>query len=186
MISLHQGDILTANTEVIVNPANSFLRHGGGLARIIADAAAPLRNEPGDDDDASLLRAADHLWQMEQEDMPPIPTGGVCATDPGRLPFAVIIHAVGPIWGGGLLCEHALLEAAYINSIELAISLGYGSIAFPAISAGIFGFPIDGVAECARRAMWKRKPEDFEAQFWLFSDEHAQAFSRAFGIEVSK
>jgi O-acetyl-ADP-ribose deacetylase (regulator of RNase III) len=187
MITIHQGSILDAQTDYIVNPANSFLQHGGGLARVIADAATDVRFPPKlTDAPVSVLwesarqrTEAIDKWKADHEVAPLIATGNAYLTSAGVLPFKGIIHAVGPIWNDGEFLEHDLLELAYSRAFEIALGVTH-SIALPAISSGIFGFPIEEVARIAIAvAQWYEDAMDI--QFWLFSDEPRQAFERKLG-----
>jgi O-acetyl-ADP-ribose deacetylase (regulator of RNase III) len=192
-ISIHQGSILDAKVDYIVNPANSFLNHAGGLARVIAEAAtAPFSPYPcsrfttgPDGSPVALMRAArdKHVhrvnqWIADHETAPLIPTGRCHLTSAGALPFKGVYHAVGPIWAGGGFYELDLLELAY-ESVYEVLPQG-ASVAFPAISAGIFGVPIEAVARVAMTvARWYE--DDFETEFWLFTDEHRDAFAAQSG-----
>ncbi len=187
MITLHQGSILDATTDYIVNPANSFLNHAGGLAKVIADAASrpydALRDSehvPGFWPETAILiqNAGKHAtkvaaWERDHELSPLIATGNAHMTSAGVLPYKGIIHAVGPIWNGGTYCERDLLELAYESAL-IAVPTACDSVALPAISSGIFGFPIDEVARIGMNvAGWF---PDYDIEFWLFSDEHMEAF----------
>jgi O-acetyl-ADP-ribose deacetylase (regulator of RNase III) len=177
--AIHQGSILDVEADCIVNAANSFLRHGAGLAAAIAQAAAPKAihhtGHPRCDEEGKA-------WWEEQHNHPLIATGNVGVTSAGRLPFKGIIHAVGPIWAGGHSCERALLRMAYANACAAAHQRGWKSIAFPAISAGIFGVPIDIVAKYAASATepwaigWDVPALDIT--FALTDPEHVAAFER--------
>lgn len=177
-----QTDILTVEADAIVNPANSFLRHGGGLAKVIADAAAPAEKNPGMDErewySQERRSAASWLWLGEQSKHPNIPTGGVGVTSAGALPFKAIIHAVGPIWGGGSYCEEHLLFAAHRNAFDRVLELGMRSVVVPAISCGIFGYPVDRAARIA--VLCADAYDDvLDITFALFSDEHYAAYMAA-------
>lgn len=170
-VTLHQGSILDAKVDYIVNPANSFLRHGGGLAAVIDAAATHF-----DPATTMFWPQAIARWQDEHELAPLIATGDAFMTSAGVLPFDGVIHAVGPIWKDGSLLEADLLEFVYENALKL-VPEGF-SVALPAISAGIFGMPIDIVARIGLEvANWHRA--DLDIQFWLFSDEHYEAFKAA-------
>lgn len=184
-IAICQGSILDATTDYIVNPANCFLNHAGGLARVIAEAATPQPPQGG-----TLVAVADLIarrdthnakvnqWILDHENAPLIPTGRCHLTSAGALPYKGVYHAVGPIWAGGHFYETDLLELAY-ESVYEALPQG-ASVAFPAISAGIFGVPIDVVARIAMKvAHWYE--DDFQSEFWLFTDEHREAFERQHG-----
>lgn len=189
MISLHQGSILDAATNVIVNPANGHLRHGGGLAAIIASAAKdygklvpitqPHGMHTGFEEDR-IKRLAD-AWQAEQDEAPLVATGDALATSAGALSpyFRHIIHAVGPIWGGGQFHEADLLYSAHAQAIKTAARLNATSIAIPAISCGIFGYPVDQAATMAMSAAFNtvaRLPYPMDVEFWLFEDAHMAAY----------
>ena len=124
MIELVEGDITTQSVDVIVNAANSDLAHGGGVAAAIARAAGP-----------DLRR--------ESAEYPRVPVGGAGVTTAGELPARWVVHAVGPVWSGGDDGEPELLAGAYSSALGKAIDLGARSIAFPSISTGIFGYPIE-------------------------------------------
>jgi O-acetyl-ADP-ribose deacetylase (regulator of RNase III) len=194
-VTIHQGSILDSTADAIVNPANSHLRHGGGLARIIADAAtrefkAPANySVPADSGRSPVkeLRAMqrDHemramQWREDHRYAPLVPTGGAHATSPGVLDFRAVIHAVGPVWGGGRYFERQLLGAAHDSSIGIAVESGYGSIAIPAISCGIFGFPVEEAATIAVEAAfdWTNNA-GIQVEFWLFEDAHFAAYMAA-------
>ena len=119
-----QGDLTLEATDAIVNAANSALEAGGGVCGAIFRAAGPGL--------AEACRAAGRC-----------PTGDARATPGFALPARFIIHAVGPVWQGGDHGEPELLAAAYRRSLEVADEVGARSVAFPAISTGIFGYPLD-------------------------------------------
>jgi len=125
-LQLIQGDITLADVECIVNPANQFLKHGGGLAGLLAKkAGSEMQKE-------SIAWVKQHGAVSHQS---PAYTGA------GNLPFRYIIHAVGPVWGSG--DEKTKQGAAVIGSLQLAEKLGSTSLALPAISTGIFGYPLE-------------------------------------------
>jgi O-acetyl-ADP-ribose deacetylase (regulator of RNase III) len=129
-LELGREDITIQSVDAIVNAANSQLRHGGGVARAIADAAGP-----------DLVR--------ESEAHPFVGRGQAGHTGPGRLPCRFVIHAVGPRWRGGGSGEGQALAGAYRASMRLAARLGCRSVAFPSISTGIFGCPVRWAAPIA-------------------------------------
>jgi putative ATPase len=186
-VKIVHGNLLEAEADVIVNPANSFLRHGGGLAKIIADAATAISAPPAEggiyhtayrtERYFAESEAADH-WRREQADHPNIPTGGVGVTSAGALPFKSINHAVGPIWGGGSYCEDTLLARAHIDAFEMCCERGWKSVAVPAISCGIFGFPVERAARVA--VLCADAYDDvLDITFCLFSQEHYDAYMAA-------
>lgn len=117
-------DITTLAVDAIVNAANSGLAPGGGVCGAIHDAAGP-----------ELARACARLQ--------PCPTGQARLTPGFRLPARFVIHAVGPVWQGGTAAEAELLASAYRSSLALAESESLRTIAFPAISTGIYGYPLE-------------------------------------------
>jgi O-acetyl-ADP-ribose deacetylase (regulator of RNase III) len=190
-IEIHSGSILDSKADAIVNPANSHLRHGGGLARVIEQAATRIFDGtelPGAC--VSELKAAQYKsieqraqWADDHTHAPLIATGDAYATSPGRLPFKAVIHAVGPVWGGGDFQEPVLLSSAHQRAIDVAKELGYESIAFPAISCGIFGYPVEQAAQVALATAHWNEPFEYEdpfrIEFWLFESEHVQAYTAA-------
>jgi O-acetyl-ADP-ribose deacetylase (regulator of RNase III) len=123
-------DITTLDVDAIVNAANTELAPGGGVCGAIHRAAGP-----------ELAAACARLS--------PCPTGQARITPGFRLPARFVIHAVGPVWHGGQGDESDLLASAYRASIELAERGGLTSLAFPAISTGIYGYPIQAAAHVA-------------------------------------
>jgi O-acetyl-ADP-ribose deacetylase (regulator of RNase III) len=124
-----QGDITREEVDVIVNAANTHLQHGGGVAGVISRVGGP-----------EIQRESDQ-WLREHG---PISHWAPAYTTGGRLPCKYIIHAVGPIWGSG--DEDNKLAAAVTGSLRLSDELNLKSIALPAISTGIYGFPKDPAA----------------------------------------
>jgi len=123
-------DITTLAVDAIVNAANSALSGGGGVDGAIHRAAGP-----------ELLAECRTLGRC--------PTGMVRMTQGYRLPAANVIHAVGPVWEGGARGEDDLLASCYRNALALARENGFRSIAFPAISCGAYGFPVQRAADIA-------------------------------------
>jgi O-acetyl-ADP-ribose deacetylase (regulator of RNase III) len=129
-----QGDLVEMDVDAIVNAANEHLRAGGGVCGAIFSAAGI----------AELQRACDAVA--------PCPTGQARITPGFRLKARHVIHAVGPVWRGGGAGEAGLLAGAYRSSLELARDHSLASIAFPAISTGIFGYPFEQATQVAVQA----------------------------------
>ncbi len=123
-LTVVQGDITAQTVDAIVNAANAHLKHGGGVAAAIARKGGP-----------AIQRESD-AWVRQHG---PVPHHQPAYTSAGNLPARYVIHAVGPVWGSG--DEDAKLRAAVQGSLARADELGLASIALPAISTGIFGFP---------------------------------------------
>lgn len=132
MIELTQGDITRQRVDAVVNAANSALAGGGGVDGAIHRAAGP-----------GVMEETDRLYPDG------CPTGSAVITSGGLLAAQYIIHAVGPVWQGGVKGERALLRSTHEASLSLAIEHNCQSVAFPAISTGAYGYPIDVTAEDA-------------------------------------
>ena len=132
-LSVVEGDITHLAVDAIVNAANESLRAGAGVCGAIHRAAGP---------------------ELEEEclSLAPCPTGQARITSGYRLAANFVIHTVGPVWHGGQHGEDDLLAECYRNSIVLATQSGSASLAFPAISTGIYGFPAERAARIAVRA----------------------------------
>jgi O-acetyl-ADP-ribose deacetylase len=158
-------DITTLATDAIVNAANEQLAPGGGVCGAIHRAAGP-----------ELARACGLVA--------PCPTGEARLTPGFRLPAKFVIHAVGPVWRGGTAGEPVLLSAAYDSAMRLAAEHDLRSIAFPAISTGVYGYPVDlatRIAVTAVRAALESGSSVTEVVFACFSPDVLHEY-RAAGI----
>ncbi len=160
-VELVQGDITQQEVDAIVNAANNMLQHGGGLA-------------------AAIVRAGGPEIQAESNQVAPVATGGAKATGAGRLPQRYVIHAVGPRWGEG--DEDRKLASALRSALEVADQLGVRSVSVPAISTGIFGFPLERAAsillrEAARYVDTHPETGLREIRFCLWGEQTARLFA---------
>lgn len=135
-VRLVHGDITEMDTDAIVNAANPSLMGGGGV-----DGAIHRKGGP------KILEECKRIRKTEYPDG--LPTGKAVITSGGNLKAKYVIHTVGPIWRGGDKGEPELLAEAYRNSLKLAVSRGLKSIAFPSISTGAYGYPIEEACKIA-------------------------------------
>ena len=162
MIELVLGDITEQDVDAIVNAANPTLLGGGGVDGAIHRSGGP-----------SILEECRRIGGCE--------AGDVKATGGGNLPARYVLHAVGPIWRGGDEGEPALLASCHRRAVELADELGCASLAFPAISTGAYGYPVElaaPVAISATRDTLAAHPSVELARF-VFRDEATLAAYRA-------
>jgi O-acetyl-ADP-ribose deacetylase (regulator of RNase III) len=162
MIEVVQGDITTLDVDAIVNAANSALRGGGGVDGAIHRAAGP-----------ELLQ---ELMQHSG-----CPTGGAVLTRGYRLPARWVIHAVGPVWRGGDAGEPELLRRAYESAFARAAEAGARSIAFPAISTGVYGYPKRDAARVALDVMRTHEAAYERVVACLFDAESAELYRSLLG-----
>ena len=159
------GDITGERVDAIVNAANTQLAHGGGLA-------------------GAVVAHGGKVIQEESDRLAPVATGDAVVTSAGALPCRWVIHAVGPIWGRGE--EEALLRSAVRSSLDRAAEVGAKSLALPAISTGIFGYPKeDGTAVIVEETRsWLAKYPDSPlavVRFTAFDEPTAALFAEALG-----
>jgi O-acetyl-ADP-ribose deacetylase (regulator of RNase III) len=164
-IEIHAGDITKLDVGAIVNAANDRLAPGGGVCGAIHRAAGP-----------ELARECARIGHC--------PTGEARITGGYALPAKHVIHAVGPVWRGGAAGEAEQLAGCYRMSLELAKDAGVASIAFPAISTGIFGYPIDRATRVAVDTVgaWLAQDDAMERVFFcVFGAEVEDAYREALG-----
>jgi O-acetyl-ADP-ribose deacetylase (regulator of RNase III) len=168
-LRLVRGDITEMETDAIVNAANSSLMGGGGV-----DGAIHRRGGPKILEECKIIRAAE--WPRG------LPTGKAVITSAGNLKAKHVIHTVGPIWQGGSSNEAEPLAQAYENSLRLAASKGLKTIAFPSISTGAYGYPIEEACSIALKTVKEfLEKEDTldEVVFVLFSEYDLKMYLEA-------
>lgn len=169
-LRLVHGDITDAEVDAIVNAANGSLMGGGGV-----DGAIHRRGGPAILEACLEIRRSTHPHGL--------PTGQAVTTTAGDLPAQHVIHTVGPVWHGGDRDEPALLADAYRHALDQARKHNLRTVAFPSISTGAYGFPIDRAAPIAlgtARAFIQQHPGIFdEIRFVLFSADDFETYQRA-------
>lgn len=161
-LELVQGDITEQDTEAIANAANSRLAGGGGV-------------------DGAIHRAGGPAIMEECRKIGGCPTGHAVLTTGGNLKAKYVIHAVGPIYRGGGGKEADLLKNAYLSCLKIASEKGIKSIAFPSISTGAYGYPIDEASRIALTTCWdylSKHPEIELVRFVLFGDSNYRAYEK--------
>jgi O-acetyl-ADP-ribose deacetylase (regulator of RNase III) len=167
-VRLITGDITKVAADAIANAANSALAGGGGVDGAIHRAGGP-----------SIMAELDVI-RREQGGCP---TGSAVATGAGRLQAKYVFHAVGPVYRDGRHREPELLASCYRTCLQLAEERGVRSIAFPSISTGVYGYPLDEAAKIALDEVkaWLERPQSGVevATFVLFGEQAYEAFARA-------
>jgi O-acetyl-ADP-ribose deacetylase (regulator of RNase III) len=164
-ITLETGDITEQRVDAIVNAANSSLLGGGGV-----DGAIHRRGGP------AILAACRELRSSQYPDG--LPAGQAVATTAGNLPARWVIHTVGPVYSRAQ-DRSAVLESCYRQSLRVADELGVETVAFPAVSAGVYGWPHEDAARIALATVSRARCEVSEARFVLFSPDMHEIFGRA-------
>lgn len=159
MIMIKQGDITKEDVDVIVNAANTGLKGGGGV-------------------DGAIHRAAGSSVMEECRKIGGCKTGDAVMTNAGSLKCKKIIHAVGPVWSGGNRGEPDRLRSCYEKSFLLAQQAGLKTIAFPAISTGVYGYPKEAAAVIALQTGAKFEKDFAEIHFLCFSGEDLAIYER--------
>jgi O-acetyl-ADP-ribose deacetylase (regulator of RNase III) len=165
-LQLIKGDITDIEADAIVNAANSSLMGGGGV-----DGAIHRKGGPKILEECKRIRATE--WPDG------LPTGKAVITSGGNLKAKYVIHTVGPVWLGGFHVEAELLKQAYKNSLKLAVAKGLKTIAFPSISTGAYGYPIEDASQIAVRTVkdFLEKEDKLErVVFVLFSENDFQVY----------
>lgn len=164
------GDITVQHVDAIVNAANAGLLGGGGVDGAIHRAGGP-----------AIMEECDRIREARGG----CPTGSAVATGAGNLPAKAVIHTVGPRWKGGGRGERELLASAWRSSLALAAAGGHRTVAFPSISTGVYGYPVEEAARVALEtvaAFLETHPEAFdEIRIVLFSPQDLEAWQRARG-----
>jgi O-acetyl-ADP-ribose deacetylase (regulator of RNase III) len=164
-VTLLQGDITRQAVDAVVNAANSSLLGGGGVDGAIHRAGGPAILAA-----CRELRASSHSSGL--------PAGQAVATTAGLLPARHVIHVVGPVYRPGQ-DRAPLLRSCYVEALKVADELGAATVAFPAVSTGAFGWPLEDAARIALTAVLEAKTSVAEARFVLFEPKTLVAFEHA-------
>ena len=164
-IVLVQGDITAQRVDAVVNAANAAMRPGGGVDGAITRAAGP-----------AALRDRERL--IAERGDPPLPTGTAVAGDGGDLPARWIVYTAGPVYRG-TDADAELLAACHVSCLAAADGVGAQRVAFPAISTGIYGYPLDEDAPIAVRTVAGATTDVEEVRFVLFDERAMAAFRTA-------
>ena len=168
-LELIKGDITDVEADAIVNAANSTLLGGGGV-----DGAIHRKGGP------KILEECKRIRDTEWPDG--LPTGKAVITSGGNLKAKQVIHTVGPVWLGGFHVEAELLKQAYRNTLKLAVAKGLKTIAFPSISTGAYGYPIEEASRIALatvKAFLEKEDRLEKVIFVLFSERDFEVYLKA-------
>jgi len=168
-VCLVQGDITEMDADAVVNAANPTLMGGGGV-----DGAIHRKGGPKILEECKRIRATE--WPEG------LPTGKAVITSGGDLKAKYVIHTVGPVWRGGASGEPELLADAYRNSLRLAVSKGPRTIAFPSISTGAYGYPVESASRIALAAVkefLEREDKLDKVVFVLFTKRDLEVYKES-------
>ena len=163
-ITIVKGDIVEQDVDAVVNAANSGLMGGGGVDGAILRAGGPAQR-------AARQALVDRIGSL--------PTGQAAATEAGAMPARWVIHVVGPVYSRSE-DRTELLASCYREALRVADELGARTVAFPAVSAGIYGWPLANAADVAVRTVSSTPTDVTDVRFVLFSDEALGEFQRAY------
>ena len=165
-VTIKVGDITREAVDAVVNAANGSLLGGGGVDGAIHRAGGP-----------AILEACKAIRATRYPEG--LPTGEAVITTAGRMPARHVIHTVGPVYSGGSRGEAAKLANCYRNALGIAADQGLGTVAFPAISTGVYGYPADEAAAIASRAIegaLNSHPSIREVRLVFFQASDAETF----------
>jgi O-acetyl-ADP-ribose deacetylase (regulator of RNase III) len=168
-LELFKGDLTDVEADAIVNAANSTLLGGGGV-----DGAIHRKGGPQILEECKRLRATE--WPDG------LPTGCATITSGGNLKAKYVIHTVGPIWRGGFHNEAKFLKQAYRSSLKLAVTNRIKTVAFPSISTGAYGYPVEeasGIAISAVKEFLQKEDKLEKVSFVLFSERDFETYLKA-------
>ena len=167
-IRIVRGDITAQDADAVVNAANPSLMGGGGVDGAIHRAGGPVILE--------------QCMEIRRTVYPKgLPTGEAVATTGGEMRARYVIHTVGPVWRGGGHGEEVLLRKTYLSCLSLAEEMGLSSIAFPSISTGAYGYPVEQASRVAVKAVrdYMEGGRGGEVVFVLFSDRDLRVYAEA-------
>jgi O-acetyl-ADP-ribose deacetylase (regulator of RNase III) len=164
-LTILKGDIVEQHVDAVVNAANSGLMGGGGVDGAILRAGGPAQRE-------GRRRLVERIGSL--------PTGQAAYSEAGAMPARWVIHVVGPVYAAREGRRH-LLESCYREALRVADELAVVTIAFPAVSAGIYGWPLDDAADVAVSTVRATPTDVEEVRFVLFNDDVLAEFRRAAG-----
>lgn len=166
-VALTRGDLTTMEVDAIVNAANTHLAGGGGVDGAIHRGGGP----------SIMAECREIIGRIGR-----LPTGDAVSTGAGNLPARRVIHTVGPRYSAGKPESERLLESAYRRSLEVAVEEGHSSVAFPSISTGVYGYPVEEAAAVALRTVKRfveEKGRPARVCFCLFSEADLAVYQRA-------